>query len=90
MELYGLRGITHGWGRLIHVMSPAGADAVLDHIEPGEAFSVSATPGASVQFHQAKGGSIDALVERYGIRELKLTAWERKKAELGDSALVNS
>jgi hypothetical protein len=90
VELYGLRGITHGWGRLINVMSPDGAQAVLAHIETGEAFMVIATPGAPLQFHQAKGGSIDELVRRYGIRELDLATWERKKSELGDAALVNS
>lgn len=90
MELYGLRGITHGWGRLINVMSPDGAQAVLAHIQTGEAFMVIATPGAPVQFHQAKGGSIDGLIEGYGIIELDLVAWERKKAELGPAALVNS
>lgn len=89
MELYGLRGITHGWGRLINVMSPAGADAILAHIETGEAYMVIATPGAPLQVHQAKGGSIDGLIERYGIIELDLPDWERKKTELGAAALVN-
>jgi hypothetical protein len=89
MELYGLRGITHGWGRLINVMSPAGADAILAHIETGEAYMVIATSGAPLQFHQAKGGSIDGLIERYGIIELDLPAWERKKAEFGAAALLN-
>ena len=89
MELYGLRGITHGWGRLINVMSPDGAEAVLAHIETGKAFMVIATSGAPLQFHQAKGGSIDGLIDRYGIIELVLPAWERKKAELGSAALVN-
>ena len=90
MELYGLRGITHGWGRLINVMSPDGADAVLTHIETGKAFMVIATSGTPLQFHQAKGGSIDGLIARYGVIELDLPAWERKKAELGPAALVNS
>jgi len=90
MELYGLRSITHGWGRLLHVMSPAGARAVLDHIDAGEAFMVVATDGAPVQFHQAKGGTIDDLVARYGITELDLEAWNRKKAELGEAALYRA
>ncbi|MBT5433623.1 MAG: hypothetical protein P8Q36_08715 [Alphaproteobacteria bacterium] len=90
MELYGLRSITHGWGRLLHVVSPAGAQAVLDHIEAGEAFMVIATPGVPVQYHQAKGGTVDVLIARYGIVELDLAGWERKKAELGVAALFQS
>ncbi len=87
MELYGLRSITHGWGRLLHVMSPDGAATVLYHIEAGEAFMVVTTAGAPVQFHQAKGGLVDELIARYGIVELDLPAWNAKKDELGDAAV---
>ncbi len=90
MELYGMRGITHGWGRLINVMAPAGADAIREHVQVGEAFVVIATPGAPLQYHQARGGSIDALVRQYGIVELDLAEWEARKAELGPAALVKS
>ncbi|MBT7615381.1 MAG: hypothetical protein HN577_19490, partial [Rhodospirillaceae bacterium] len=67
-----------------------GAQAVLDHIEAGEAFMVIATPGVPVQYHQAKGGTVDVLIARYGIVELDLAGWERKKAELGVAALFQS
>ncbi|MBC6438889.1 MAG: hypothetical protein GDA49_00420 [Rhodospirillales bacterium] len=83
MELYGLRSITHGWGRLLHIVSPEGARAVFAHLDPDDACRVVASPGAPVQVHQGKGGTIDDLVARYGIVELNLADWERKKSELG-------
>ena len=90
MELYGLRSITHGWGRLLHIISPDGADAVKNHIAVDQTFAVIATPGAPLQYHQARGGLIDVLVRQYGIVELDLAEWEAKKAELGPAALVKS
>jgi hypothetical protein len=83
MELYGLKGITHGWGRLVTVMSPQGAAAVTGHIEAGADFHVVAEPGQLPQYHQVRDGALDALVARYGIVMLNPEAWAAKKRELG-------
>ncbi|MEM7124054.1 MAG: hypothetical protein AAF563_22445 [Pseudomonadota bacterium] len=85
MELYGLRGITHGWGRLVTVMSPSGASAVAGHIEAGPDFHTVIEPGQLPQYHQVRGGAIDALVARYGIVVLNPEAWTAKKRELGEA-----
>jgi hypothetical protein len=83
MELYGLKGITHGWGRLVTVMSPEGATAVNGQIEAGPDIHVVAEPGHLPQFHQIRDGALDALVARYGIVMLNPEAWSAKKQELG-------
>ena len=88
MVLYGLRGITHGWGRLLSVMSPDGARAVLDRVEPGPGIETVAREGQPVQYHQIRDGALDALVRRYGIVELDRAAWRAKKAEIGGVALL--
>jgi len=85
MELYGLNGITHGWGRLLTVMSPEGASAVLAHIEAGPDIHVVAEPGRLPQFHQIRDGALEALVARYGIVLLNPRAWARTRQELGDA-----
>jgi len=88
MELYGLRGITHGWGRLLSVMSPAGARAVLDSVDPGPGIEVVAQEGHPVQYHQARDGALDALVARHGIIELDRASWSVRKAALGRAAVL--
>jgi hypothetical protein len=86
VELYGLKGITHGWGRLLTVMSPEGAGAVVRHIEaPPADFHTVAEPGHLPQYHQIRDGAIDELVARYGIVLLNPEAWAAKKAELGEA-----
>ncbi len=88
MILYGLRGITHGWGRLISVMSPSGAQAVLDHLETGPELQVVAQKGQPVQVHQIRDGALDELVARYGIVELDQAAWAERKQTIGKDAVL--
>lgn len=88
MELYGLRGITHGWGRLLSVMSPQGADALLDFLLVGPGLEIVAQPGQPVQIHQIRDGALDELVERNGITELDQAAWAAKKLEIGRAAVL--
>lgn len=88
MTLYGLRGITHGWGRLLSVMSPDGAQAVLDALEVGQDLEIVARPGQPVQVHQVRDGALDDLVARYGIVELDQAAWSRRKDAIGKDAVL--
>ncbi len=88
MILYGLRGITHGWGRLLSVMSPQGARAVLDRLEPGPDLKIVAQPGQPVQVHQIRDGALDELVARYGIVELDQAAWAERKQAIGKDAVL--
>ena len=85
MELYGLRGMTHGWGRLVTVMSPEGASAVISHIDAGSDFLVMTELGRLPQYHQIRDGAIDKLAARYGIIMLNLQTWSAKKQELGEA-----
>ncbi len=85
MRIYGLLGVTHGWGRLVTVMGPDGAAAVRDHIDPGGDVAVVAGEGGLTQYHGRRAGALDRLIARYGIVLLDNDAWEAKKAELGDA-----
>ncbi len=85
MELYGLKGITHGWGRLLTLLSPDGASAVAGHIDAGPDFHVVVEPGRLPQYHQIRDGAIEALVARYGIVLLNPQMWAAKKQELGET-----
>lgn len=88
MELYGLRGITHGWGRQLALMSPEGADAVLAAIESGPEVEVVAVAGQPVQVREVSDGALDRLVARHGIVELDQPAWAARKRALGAAAVV--
>lgn len=88
MTLYGLRGITHGWGRLMSLMSPAGAQAVLDRLQTGPDLQVVAQRGQPVQVHQIRDGALDELVARYGIVELDQAAWAERKQAIGRDAVL--
>ena len=83
MTIYGLYGITHGWGRLLTLMSPEGTSAVLGHVEPGDDIIVEPRDGGPPQFHAQRSGALERLVERFGVIVLERDEWEAKKAELG-------
>ncbi len=85
MELYGLLGFTHGWGRLVTVMSAHGAAAVRAHIDAGGDVAVVAGEGGLTRYHARRSGALDRLIARYGIIVLSNDAWEAKKAEIGDA-----
>ncbi len=82
MVIYGLYGFTHGWGRLLTVMSPAGA-AALEQIVTGDHIEVSAGDGKLTQYHEKRQGALARLVERNAIVVLEKADWDAKKRELG-------
>lgn len=84
MTIYGLYGITHGWGRLLTVMSPEGAAAALDHVVPGADVEVNAGEGQLTQYYEKRQGALARLVEDHGIIVLAKAAWDEKKQELGE------
>lgn len=84
MIIYGLYGFTHGWGRLLTVMSPEGAAAATGRIVPGDQIEVSVGDGRLPQYHEKRQGALARMVERYGIVVLDKEAWDDKKQELGE------
>ena len=84
MIVYGLYGITHGWGRLLTVMGPAGTAAITDHIEAGDDITVSSGTGKLTQYFEKREGALAGLVERYRIIVLSKPEWDAKKTELGN------
>ncbi len=83
--IYGLLGITHGWGVLLTVMSAAGAGAIARRIDPGPDVVLRMAEGRLPQYHQRRAGALDRLIETYGIVVLDNAAWNAKKAELGEA-----
>ena len=84
MTIYGLAGRTHGWGRLLTVMSPAGKGALEAAIEVVEGLEVVAAPGRLTQYHEKRGGALRALIQANDITLLEKPQWDAKKAELGE------
>ena len=84
MTIYGLFGRTHGWGRLLTVMSPHGRAALAAGLTPVEGLEVVAGPGRLTQLHEKRAGALQALIEANGIIVLEKPQWDAKKAELGD------
>ncbi len=86
MKLYGLRGLTHHGGRLMSVISPDGAQAVVAHIEAGDDPRVVSGPGRAPQYHEIRAGALDQLVRRYAIEVVDGRAWQALKDELAKPA----
>ncbi len=84
MTIYGLEGITHGWGRLLTVMSPEGTAAVKAAIVAGDGIETKAAEGRLVQYHEIKAGALRRLIETHGIVVLSKPDWDARKRELGD------
>ena len=83
MELYGLYVWTHhGWGTVLTVMSPEGADAAFAHIETDVDIIASGGDGSLPRYMGRRSGVLEKLIARYGIRVLDKPAWDAKKAEL--------
>ena len=83
IELYGYYVFTHGWGRVLTVMSPAGAAAVLESVRVDDGVDVKAGEGRLAQFHEKRAGALDRVVETNSIRILNKAEWDARKAALG-------
>jgi len=84
MIIYGLYGFTHGWGRMLTVMSPEGAAAAARHIVAGEDVETRAADGRLPQYFEKRAGALAGLVEANGIVVLSKAEWDARKRELGE------
>lgn len=85
MKLYGLRGVTHGAGRVLTVMSAAGTAAVLDSITADDEVITHAGAGRLTQYQEKRAGALDRLIRKHDIVVLSKEDWDRKKTELGNT-----
>ena len=84
MVIYGLYGFTHGWARVLTVMSPDGAAAAANQIVPGDDVETVAGGGRLTQYIEKREGALARLVAANGISVLDKPAWDAKKSALGD------
>ncbi len=84
MVIYGLYGFTHGWGRVLTVMSSEGAAAAARHIVAGEDVETKTADGGLSQYFEKRRGALAALVEANGIVVLNKAEWDARKRDLGD------
>jgi hypothetical protein len=85
MVIYGLYGFTHGWGRMLTVMSPEGAAAAAGFVVPGADVETVAGDGRLTQYFEKRQGALAGLVEANGIVVLSKAEWDARKRDLGDS-----
>ncbi len=85
IELYGFYVFTHGWARVLTVMSPAGATAILDSVRAGADVEVKSGQGRLPQFHEKRRGALDRLVAANSIAVLTKADWDARKRKLGDA-----
>ena len=83
MTIYGLYGFTHGWGRLLTVMSPEGRVAALERIAATDGVEVAAGEGRLTQYHEKRRGGLAEMVTANGIVVLDKATWDARKQELG-------
>ncbi len=85
MMIFGLRGFTHGGANVLTVMSADGVTAALKTVATGDDVIVNAAPGRLTQYIEKRGGALGRLIEDHDIVLLSKDAWDKKKAELGDT-----
>ena len=85
MIIYGLLGFTHGWARVLTVMSPEGATAACAHVNAGDDVQVNVGAGRLTQYFEKRDGALDRLIESHGIVVLSKDQWDARKAEFGDA-----
>lgn len=83
--LYGLMGFTHGWARVLTVMSPAGATTAMRKIGKADGVITAFREGELPRFQEQRAGALRRLVESQGIVLLDKADWDTKKAELGSA-----
>ncbi len=83
-QLYGYYTFTHGWGRVLTVMSPRGRAAVLEAVRVGADVTVHARKEHLTQFHEKRAGALDRLADSNDIEILNKSEWDARKADLGD------
>ncbi len=59
MKLYGLMGFTHGWARVLTVMSAQGASAALAATDVGDDVIVQTGGGKLTQYRAKRSGALD-------------------------------
>lgn len=82
--LFGLKGITHGWGRVLSIQSPRGNAYLLAHLRETSGLKRITSPGRCVRYQEQTAGAIDTFINRYGIVLLDHNSWNEKKHELRD------
>lgn len=83
--LFGLYGFSHGWARILTIMSPQGASATIAAVKPGDGTHLQAGNGRLPQYHERREGALDRLTEEFGIAILTKAEWDSKKSELGNA-----
>jgi len=85
VELYGHYVFTHGWRRVLVVMSPAGAAAVRAVIGIRDDIDLAAGPDRLVQLHEKRAGALERIAAAHDIRILGKAEWDENKARFGDA-----
>jgi hypothetical protein len=84
-ELWGLMVFSHGWSRILTVMSRQGASATLATVKEIDGVTLNAREGQLPQFRERRDGALQELIDKYGIVILDKAEWDRRKSELGET-----
>ena len=82
MTIYGLLGFTHGWARVMTIMSPEGSERALALLGEPEDIAIQVGEGALPRLYEKRGGALQRLVEAHGIEVLERPQWEARKREI--------
>ena len=87
-ELFGLYGFTHGWAKILTVMSPQGTTATIATIGDGADLRLEARDGQLPRFCEMREGALKQLIDNLGIVILNKTEWDEQKALLGETIFL--
>jgi len=83
--LYGLYGFTHGWARILTVMSPQGASAIVAAVPGNSDVILHSGEGRLPRYQERRTGALERLAATHAIEILTRAEWDARKAELGES-----
>jgi hypothetical protein len=82
-ELFGFYGFSHGWARILTVMSPQGATAALNAMPGNDDVAVQSGDGQLTRYQEKREGALERLVGEHGIIVLTKPEWDARKQQFG-------
>lgn len=84
VKLYGYLGFTHGWARVLTVLSPDGVDAVRQNVVADDDVIAYGAGTQLPQYHEKRAGALQRMIDRHDIRIVSKPEWDALKAEMRD------
>lgn len=81
---FGLMVFSHGWARILTVMSPQGIGATVEALGSADGVRMETGEGQLPKFVELREGALGRMIEEHDIEVLSRKEWAERKSRLGD------